>query len=228
MHESRSLSDFKSSVLTLEISGNFLSHTDTRTQTVTEIRPGRDTHTDNNCVYLLTLWLKCAKKYLPKYVCRFQRVYGYKLQLIMQTEQQKIKHYLWLGPLQQCSQKEKLILKHSGKQKSRKNRHLAASRLRRHNMFEESWAERAPHSRERERVRQSVGMATQHRESSSSTAAFSAAGHVQSMRGERACCARAAFSNSNFRRTTVLELVVQLHTKQYKAVAQGACVNSDC
>lgn len=150
MHESRSLSDFKSSVLTLEISGNFLSHTDTRTQTVTEIRPGRDTHTDNNCVYLLTLWLKCAKKYLPKYVCRFQRVYGYKLQLIMQTEQQKIKHYLWLGPLQQCSQKEKLILKHSGKQKSRKNRHLAASRLRRHNMFEESRAERAPHSRERE------------------------------------------------------------------------------
>lgn len=56
MHESRSLSDFKSAALTLEITGNVLSHTHAHElQTVTEIRLG-----DNSCV-CPALWLKCAK-----------------------------------------------------------------------------------------------------------------------------------------------------------------------
>lgn len=74
MHESRSLSDFKSSALTLEITGNFLSHTDTHAYELrSKLSQKSDlgdthTHTHNNCVYLLALWLKCAKKYLPKYM----------------------------------------------------------------------------------------------------------------------------------------------------------------
>lgn len=70
MHESRSLSDFKSSALTLEITGNFLSRTDTNAlrSKLSQKSDLGDTHTHNNCVYLLALWLKCAKKYLPKYM----------------------------------------------------------------------------------------------------------------------------------------------------------------